>query len=354
MGKIGFITMLAVLALAGLLSTACGQQITADDIVAKMKEVEATTTDAHAVLELYLNAQGTEQQQVIEFWEKKPAKFRAEVRESSEAELVGAVMVADGRQLWAYSPAENEVMVGQADEMKLPGPQEMIQEASNLIQQVMDASDATLLGEEEVAGHDTYKLELKAREGIEEPIFPGGGVATAWVDKERWIVLKATYTANGFGSGSLEVRQVEFNTGLDDSLFTFTPPPGAKVTDIQAQQPVHMTLAEAQAQADFTLLVPAYVPGGATLIDVFAVEGTFVLRYNHTDTSFTIVQGEEEVGEQPLGNATTVTVRDQAASLVTDETMGNTFLSWTENGVHISIAGHISQDEALEVAESLQ
>jgi hypothetical protein len=55
----------------------------------------------------------------------------------------------------------------------------------------------------------------------------------------------------------------------------------------------------------------------------------------------------------PSGEMTEVTVRGQTATLITDES-GNSFLSWTENGVNIIIAGHISQDDILQVAESLQ
>jgi hypothetical protein len=40
--------------------------------------------------------------------------------------------------------------------------------------------------------------------------------------------------------------------------------------------------------------------------------------------------------------------------MIGDETGGNTFLTWTENGVVITIAGRISQNEILQVAESLQ
>jgi hypothetical protein len=57
--------------------------------------------------------------------------------------------------------------------------------------------------------------------------------------------------------------------------------------------------------------------------------------------------------EAPTGQKAKVTVRGQTANLITDG-LGNSFLTWMENGVTTTIAGRISQDEILKVAESLQ
>jgi hypothetical protein len=84
------------------------------------------------------------------------------------------------------------------------------------------------------------------------------------------------------------------------------------------------------------------------------------LRYDHAATSFTVVQGDlpHMQGGPPeegahSGETVEVDVRGQTATLATDGA-GNSFLSWTENGVSIAIAGHISAEEIVKVAESLQ
>jgi hypothetical protein len=81
----------------------------------------------------------------------------------------------------------------------------------------------------------------------------------------------------------------------------------------------------------------------------------FVLRYDHSATSFTIVQGDvpQPMQQNPSGEATEVTVRGQTAALFADDT-GNSFLSWSENGVNITIAGHIGAEEIVQVAESME
>jgi outer membrane lipoprotein-sorting protein len=346
--------LLAVLALA---IAGCGQQITAEEIVQHVQETVANTQDAHAVISASLSAQGIDLSATAEVWEKSPTKLRAEVLESSQAEYDGAVLVTDGEQAWYYSPDRNVVMVGPMDKIETPLPQQMIGEMQDIIQAVLDASDVELDGEETVAGRSAYKLILtprEASEGEEAMVLPGNGTTTLWVDKDQWFVLKATYEAGSLGQGTMEVQSFELNPGLADDLFIFEPPEGATVVDVASQAPVPLTLEEARAQADF-LLVPAYVPQGATLVEVFKMGGSFILRYDHSpDVAFTVVQGSEPAGPPVGGQSQGITVRGQSAAVVTDEAGGNTFLYWIEDGIFMTVAGHLPLDEAVQVAESLQ
>jgi outer membrane lipoprotein-sorting protein len=338
-----------------LVLAGCGNKITAEEIVAKMRETIEGTEDAHAVVTADVSAQGIEMSLTAEVWEKAPNLIRAEVLEASEAHFVGTLMVSDGQQAWLYEPARNRVAVGPPGELEMPLPQEMLSSLQEAIQEVLDVSDVELVGEEAVTGREAYKLTVSPREGDQTEIFPGNGTATLWVDKEEWIVLRAIYEANTFGAGGMQVQSFELNPGLSDDLFRFEVPEGATVIDVEAQQPEPLTLDEARAQAGFPLLVPDYVPGDATLIEVFRATDSFVLRYDHsTSVSFAVVQGPEMAGPPPLGQSQDITVRGQSATVITDEAGGNTFLYWTEDGVTVTVAGHISLDEALMVAESLK
>jgi outer membrane lipoprotein-sorting protein len=353
---------LSVVATLALLLTGCQTGPTAEEIVAKMQEVEASTEDAHAVVEFSIRAEAEDMDMeiVVELWEKRPNKFRAEVLEAGEVEFEGVVSVTDGEQAWLYHPGENVVITGalgdiESDEMPID-PQEVIQLMEEGIQWAMDHFDVDLAGEEDLNGLATYKLEFTPKEGEEYPMpIPIDGKATLWVEKERWIALQAHIDGSSFGEGWVRVRSFEFNTGLDDTLFRFDIPEDAEVIDIADLEPTPLTLAEAEEQAEFNLLVPTYEPDGATLIEVFRVGDAFILRYDHSMTSFTIVQGDlpQPMQQSPSGEATEVTVRGQTAVLVTDGA-GNSFLTWTEDGVTTAIAGHISAEGIVKVAESLQ
>jgi outer membrane lipoprotein-sorting protein len=347
-----------------LLLAGCGQKITAEQIVAKMRETAESTVDAHAVVKVDMNAMGVDLAVTAELWEKSPNSVHAEVIEASQSELKGMTLVTDGEQAWLYDPADNTVTVGAAGEMDMSLPQELLTSMQGVIQQVLDASNVELVGEEEVAGHGAYKLTFSPKEGSSQQIFPGNGIATVWVDKERWITLKGTYEASSLGQGTIEVLSYELNPGVPDSRFHLEIPEGAKVNEVQAEKMVPLTLDEAKAQAAAegrSLLVPGYVPEGATLIEVFKSGGAIILRYDHSPkVSFTVMQGYElpqgvELSHlELLGKPTETTVRGQQATVVAEEGGSNTFLYWTESGVAMAVAGSISVEDAIKVAESLQ
>jgi outer membrane lipoprotein-sorting protein len=358
---IGFSLLLVLsLVLAG-----CGQQPTAEEIVAKMQETVTNTVDAHAVVSVTANMQGNPVSATAEIWEKAPNKVRVLVLEASQPSMAGMLMVSDGEQGWFYDQEHNQVMLGETSDLETPIPQEMLTEVQETIQKVLDVSDIDLQGEEAIAGRAAYKLLLTPKEENEESLFPGNGTATIWVDQEQWFILKATYEADLIGQGTMEVISFELNPGLSDDLFTFEVPDGAKVVDVEAQKPVPLTLPEAEEQASFELLVPESVPGNATLIEVFGVGDSIILRYDHsTEVSFSIVQGSEVSELVPLEAAMStltapaekeaITVRGYEGSAVSDGAGENTLIHWNEGGVTITIAGHITLDEALQIAESLR
>jgi outer membrane lipoprotein-sorting protein len=367
MDKRWFIGLCFVMVFSLLLG-GCQNRPTAEEIVAKMKEVEASIENAHAVAEFSVQAQGMAMDAVVEMWEKSPNKLRAQVLEASEDDLLGIVSVTDGQQVWIYNPSENETLVGRVGELGMDeplDPRRMIELMEEGIQSVLDTCDVELVGEEDVGGAATYKLEFTPREGEETSLpLPIEGKVTLWVEQERWIALQAHFDGGSMGEGWAHVRSFEFNEGVADDRFQFEIPTGAHVINVEELQPTPLTLDEARAQAGFTLLVPGYVPDGVTLIDVFTVEGAFVLHYDHSTVSFTIMQRlsqeaeelEQKLIEQRLSpgiEELEVTVRGQTATLIIDR-LDNSFLTWTEDGIVINIAGRISQDEILKVAESLQ
>jgi outer membrane lipoprotein-sorting protein len=345
----------ALVAIA-LLLVGCQGRPTAKEIVTRVQEVEASTKDAHAVLEIAIQDPGRDVDMTVEVWESED-RFRAELLESSSVEAaVGSVIVNDGQQVWIYDPAQNKVLVSKVEagqpDGPLTNPREMVQLVDEAIQWVLDRSEVRLVGEQDVAGVPTYKLEFEPKEGQDLP-FAAASHGTLWVDQERWIILQARLVVEGVAESSMLVRSFELNPGISDEIFGFEVPQGATVQEFESRRADHLTLDEAQAMAG-SLLVPAYIPEGVTLIDVIAVSDAFALHYDHSNTSFTIVQGPAPVGERPAGQTSEVTVRGQTATLIADPGQGNRFLTWQENGVTIIIAGHIKLDDLLQVAESLQ
>jgi len=350
--KVGWLSALVGVLLLTLTVYGCARKPTAQEIVARMQETMTSTSDAHGVVEVNAEVQGLSVQVVAEMWEKQPNKVRAKLLEAKPRRFTGTVIVTDGQTAWIYSPAENQVVVTSPSDMPAEA-QAIIQGMDGLIDKVLDASDIELLGKEEVAGIKTYKLSLTPKEDEERSLLVTG-TATLWVDPEQWTVRKAHFVAPNLGEGTMHVRSLELNPGLADEVFTFEVPEGAVVISAEDEKTKHITLDEAEAQAGFDLLTPAYVPDGATLVDVMKVRDAFVLLYDLDGATFTVAQSQEELPEGLQGTGEAVTVRGAQATLVTDKAARASLLTWQENAVNFAVAGRIGADEAIEIAESLR
>src|SRR5207248_7764829 len=131
-------TPLALLLILSVVLSGCGagQQVTAADVIAKMRETMKTTQTAQGVADLSLTinkdglktlAQGmmggsaapgmqgkdwTAQlpdsaSATIKTWKQAPDKGRIEVQSSTLPGLKGATLVYDGQKVYAYDPAHN-------------------------------------------------------------------------------------------------------------------------------------------------------------------------------------------------------------------------------------------------------
>ena len=352
------LVFVAALALVPLLLGGCQSGPTAEEIVAMMKEVEASTEDAHAVVEFNLRLEGLEGDIVVEMWEKSPNQFRAEVLEDTSGEFVGVTSVTDGQQVWLYHPGENEVVTGRVGEFGMDeplSPQQLIDLMREVIDYVLEHSDVELVGEEALDGVSTYKLEFTPREDDDARLpLPLMGTTTLWVEQDRWVALKAHVAGGPLGEGSMRVRSYQFNEGVPADRFQFAIPDGVRIRTVEEMQPTHLTLDEALLQAEFALRIPTYVPAGTTLIDVFKTDGRYVLRYNHGDISFTIVQSASPQDQAlPSGDAVEVAIRGRSATLISNA-QGNALLTWVEDGIAITVGGRISEEEIVRVAGSLQ
>lgn len=372
--------LLAVLLFLPLIISACGErQLTADEIVQRMEAARAATNDAHATVAFTMSGDERNTSMVVEGWIKKSSqtdetgqpinKIRAVVLESDKAEQVGSLLASDGTTFWLYNPSRNSVVTGTrsdipggADPLTAVGAPEALQE---LVSRGLDAVNVEVLGNEQVANVNTWKLKLTPKTDTQEQLQLDGIVdATMWVDEARALPLKFDVDASSMGRSTVEVRSIETNTGLADDLFIFTPPAGATVTQAseiaEQMRPQSVTLDEARSQASFSVLAPEFIPGDAALTQVQLVgDHTVIQTYTGGTTSFSVVQSTREVGrdrQPPAGSQTQeVQVRGQTATLI----VGNgseqgSLLRWQENSVRFVVAGTLNADDAVKVAESLK
>ncbi len=370
-GKRLFVLLVAILALGvgGLALAAFNGDPTPEEILTRAVEILDAAQDGHAVLSIEADTPDRSGWATLEVWGKKPPegdpdahpKFRAEVREASEAEAQGAVAVSDGAQFWLYVPARNTVWTGVVEEMhnveEMPAYEGELpfDSPQTFVDWLLQVSEVTLLGTEEIGGREAYTLQFVPRPEELPEVAATGGTGTAWVDQARWVPLQAAFDGGSIGQGQVTAELVELDMGLSDDLFTFQIPDGVEVLLIEDRLPQHLSLDE--AEADFDLLTPSHLPEGATLVDVMKMGDAIVLRYESAQGPFAVGQGTDgRAVEPPPASGEPVSLRGTTGTLFTNENEEGTkvFLAWTEDGRTFTVSGAISGEEALRVAESLQ
>ncbi|MBZ9645338.1 DUF2092 domain-containing protein [Streptomyces sp. PSKA30] len=141
-------------------------------------------------------------------------------------------LIHNGKDVWGYDSASNEVYHGTATEAadgkaseEVPAtPKDLTEQA---LKAVDDTTSVTVDGTAQVAGRDAYKLLIKPKQSGSTV----GAISVA-VDAETGLPLKFTLTPASGGAAVVDAgfTQVSFARPAA-STFDFTPPKGAKVTE---------------------------------------------------------------------------------------------------------------------------
>ncbi len=362
-----------VVLIAALVSGFVLMQPSAEDILVQTIETLETINDAHAVVEVEIDTVEKDFTATFEIWGRRsddgPGAFRLMVLESSDEKAADAVVVSDGENLWAYAPAEGKVFVGTAEEAReLMADKEPFmgefdkddfehpESPVEAVQMLLEYFDVTKSDTVLVADTSTRLLKLNPiPEQMPAEYVAVGGFINLWIDENRSVPLSVEYTGSSFGEIKVTVTDLEINAGVDEALFTFEVPADAEVISFADLAPQSLSLAEAAAAVDFEILTPAETPEGATLVDVLEVRGTIVLRYTLPNVgSFSVAQGVSDETSQPSTEKQLVEVRGASGTIFVAEDGDQVLLTWNEGDLFYSIAGDLTVDQALTIAESLQ
>lgn len=362
-----------VILLTAVVSAFVIMQPSARDILVETLKTAETIENGHAVVEIKVDSPEEKVSATVEVWGRHEAEdsgaFRLEVLKTDKAEAVGAVIVSDGKTVWAYSPAQGKVYTGTAEEAKaaMAEKQPLHEErdleefdhpetADEAVDKLLEYFEASRTGSEKIADANAYAIELKPiPEQMPAEYTAIGGLINVWIDQNRSLPLAAAYTGGSMGEVRVTALEFEINQGVDESLFTFEIPADAEVVRFAEMKPESLTLDEAAASAEFDFLTPETLPDGATLVDVLNVRDSIVQRYTLTDGgSFSIAQGQADETPKPSTEEQVVEVRGKAGRLFVSEDGERVLLTWSEDDVFFYVAGDITADQALAIAESLK
>jgi outer membrane lipoprotein-sorting protein len=430
----------SLLVLGSILSgCSAGQQVTAADVIQKMRETMKTTQTAQSTTDISatINKQGIETllsafmptnpakpapadgkhditsmlpdtaSAQIKTWKQSadgstPAKARVEVVSSSLPGTGGLTFVFDGQKAYVLDPNRKVLYTGTPEKLldKLPAEAKAALQGIDMEQQVdkvIDAAEIKLVGTEQVAGHEAYKLDITPKPDAAEKLglpkamqMQAGTLikdahATLWVDKDRWVPLKLEAAHPNIGTLTVTASTLDLNQPIDASTFVLQVGNDVKVVDLdkmaESMTPKTLTLAQARdaaSQEGWKLLEATY-PADATVVGVttrgngLMQQGTghslVTISYSSPTVDFTISQAKVEMEKQlgddfsglnnrdnALGAMKPVKVRGVDAVAFSPEGGDWTALIWQEQGggPFVAIRGNLTAEEAVKIAEGLK
>lgn len=205
---------LLILALFLANSTVFSQDdITAQDVIQNVQNAYNNITDAKASFSQTVKfGKGKAQSSSGTLYIKKEKKYRIETGSQT--------IVTDGSTSWSYTPSKKQVVI---DHYKETGNSFS---PNKYLFQYPENFYSDLTGTEKISGKDVYVLSLKPRES--------GYVKSAklWVGKDDWMIKKI-YIVTDESTATYAVKNIQTNTGLSNSKFTFSPPEGTEVIDMR-------------------------------------------------------------------------------------------------------------------------
>ncbi len=189
------------------------EDITAQEVIQNVQNAYKDITDAKASFSQTVKFNKSKAQSSSgTLYIKKENKYRIET--SSQT------IVTDGSTSWSYTPSKKQVVI---DYYKETGN---TFSPNKYLFQYPENFYSDLTGTEKMNGNDVYVLSLKPRES--------GYVKSAklWVGKDDWIIKKI-YILTDESSSTYSIKNIQTNTGVSNSKFTFTPPEGVEVIDMR-------------------------------------------------------------------------------------------------------------------------
>ena len=137
-------------------------------------------------------------------------------------ETESQIVVTDGESVWTFAKSTDQVIIDLLDnseENALP---------KDLLFKYSEDYNPNLVGEEEIDEKKTYVLDLVPKD--EEAFVKAMKI---WVDADSWLTVKIQQTDINDNVNTYQLKNVQQNIPLEDTLFDFKIPPEADVVDLR-------------------------------------------------------------------------------------------------------------------------
>src|SRR6266496_5220593 len=346
-------------------STPTPAPVQGQELLTKAGQNLKTAKTLHAIFDIKTAGSVTNGTVSTEVWNVSPNKSRTVVLQSTLRQFsTGSITVNNGKQVWQYDPAKKVVYtrsVSNNTGAPVAGPgRDQTQFIMNIVQSVFSHSNATVVSSSaNVNGHDAYDIQVTSPASAQSSSTDSGNFnynGDVFINKASKLPLRVKLVIKGFGQVTLNLPMLVLDQPVDNILFTFVPPAGVQVLPFPKTTTSNtgaLTLEQAQQQAGYHLLsIPSsQITYQLQGVDALGAPGNqiFTLNYAMGNSTFAISEGKSLAnlpisGQQVSVRGTTATLSASGSSIT---------LTWTEKGVGIQIAGNVSKDELLTIANLL-
>jgi Outer membrane lipoprotein-sorting protein len=309
-----------------------------------------------------------------ELWKQSPQNSRNEIHQSTlTQEPTGTVTISNGKQLWYYNPQTNIVYTGPVSTSATPNNglnsvsgtgNDLLQTLFALVQGIFEQGQGTLKADtSHINGHNALVIGVAATNTAQNGNVPFSTYSgNVYIDQQTHLPLSVELTIPNQGTVSMHINSLELNASLTTSTFTFTPPAGASVQPLAAENSNagnttndQITLAQAEKQADYHLLsIPGdqgqYQLSGVTLLGTSG-DRTYALNYRKGSQQFMLAEGKP-LANLPLASAgQPVQIQGQNGMLYSDQ--GTTTIAWTQQNIGLRLIGPLASSEEQSIANML-
>jgi outer membrane lipoprotein-sorting protein len=353
------ILMLTCIAIALFTSGCAEKNLNAEEIATQMMDKQNCTQDYSYIMHMTSYTDGKTFESNSKLMFKKPNMFKEIFKVSGKENQT--ISVSDGEILWSFDPDTNTVT-----KLKLPvasDPQK--DDYINAISELINETNVTLLGIENVDGRTSYLLEAtpKGTNEDNELMYK----TKIWVDQETWMPLRyETFNGNGNLTNKIEICDLKVNTGIPGSEFKFESPSGAKIVDLgEIKPPEKLSLEEARNKASFKILTPEYLPEGYEFNYSMIYNNSQFFPEDQTSETVDLVYTKEEASidltesvnfnqsfdDTAMGEGTNITINGiEGIYISAGETK---MVMWKLGNVEMLLSAPLEKDEVLKIAESI-
>ena len=250
------------------------------------------------------------------------------------------ITVNNGLQIIVYDTVANVAQKMNFEEGELAdlGSQSPKEQAEMMFNMVKDTHEISTVGEEKIAGRDTYHIVAKANET--DTLL---GDLEVWIDKKTWVTLK-TKTITAGNEMITEYTKMDVDAKIDDVQFTIDIPDDAKVeeTNVADNASEAVTLDAVKEQLGGFLMVPEV--DGLALTNILLDKGLeerfeYLFEYGKNGlpafsvTMFKVMENSTEIVAS-LGEKE-IEVRGKRGSLMEQGNFRH--VGWQENGYQYGI-----------------